>query len=586
MSKVKVLLLTCLLMLSVTNVLADDAIDYKLDEYPVRFVIMGDRTGGAVPGIYEQMVIEAERLKPDFVITVGDMIEGYTEDTTVLNNEWAEYLAIVEKFSCPIYYTPGNHDITSDPLVEPYQRYTGQKTYYSFNHRGLHFVILDNSRFEKAEEWPKEQLEWLKKDLQQNKDATHTFVFYHKPFWYNTLAVSKNDLLHDILVENGVDVVFTGHYHRYFVGEYDGIKYTTIGSSGGGMSPGPTGLGFHIAWVTVTDKDIYTTLIKKGGILPWDEVTADDLHFVGDLDNYAISFNNKVPVSNNLKIDNELFSITIQNLNDQSEVNDTLVWDIPEGWNIEPSEVHVVLPPGHKSEYQFNTSCSGGIYPVPEFSIDFPFKDTLDYMVNQELYISRSINCIKADKKPEIDGKLTEKIWNNPETKFFSYDGSITKVDATKFYFAYDNENLFIASHCLDSKMDSLYDSVTERDGAVYGGDCIGFFFQPDKTLDTVYQIYINPNGVVFDQKISFDTTGWYTATREWDGNYIVASSKNEDSWSLEVQIPLVELDAMAESGKSWGLNFRRKQKRLNTSGDWQIPIDYNPITFGELKMQ
>lgn len=586
MNKIKVILSVCMLMLLVVNVLADDIVDYKLDEYPVRFVIMGDRTGGAVPGIYEQMVIEAERLKPDFVMTVGDMIEGYTEDTTVLNNEWAEYLAIVEKFSCPIYYTPGNHDITSDPLVEPYQKHTGQKTYYSFNHRGLHFVILDNSRFEKAEEWPKEQLEWLKKDLQQNKDATHTLVFYHKPFWYNTLAVGKNDLLHDILVEDGVDVVFTGHYHRYFVGEYDGIKYTTIGSSGGGMSPGPTGLGFHIAWVTVTNDEIFIAPIKKGGILPWDEVTAYDLHFVGDLDNNAISFNNKVSVSNNLKIDNESFSITIQNLNDQSEVNDTLVWDIPEGWNIEPSEVHVVLPPGHKSEYQFNTSCFGGIYPVPEFSIDFPFKDTLDYMVNQELYISRSVNCIKADKKPKIDGKLTEKIWIDPEDKFFGSDGSVAEIDATKFYFAYDNENLYIAAHCLDSKMDSLYDSVTERDGAVYGGDCIGFFFQPDQALDTVYQIYINPNGVVFDQKISFDTTGWYTATREWDGNYIVASLKDEKSWDVEVQIPLVELNAKAESGKSWGLNFRRKQKRLNTSGDWQIPIDYNPITFGELKMQ
>ncbi len=586
MIKFRVLLSICLLMLFAITALADDSGDYQRGEYPVRFIIMGDRTGGAVPGVYEQMVAEADRLKPDFVMTVGDMIEGYTEDTTVLNNEWIEYLSIVKTFDCPIYYTPGNHDITTEPVIEWYVDHITDKSYYSFNHRGIHFVVLDNSRLNKTEDWPEDQLEWLKKDLQENSNATITLVFYHKPFWYNTLAAGKKDMLHDIFVEYGVDAVFNGHYHRYFVGEYDGIKYTTIGSSGGGMSAGPTGLGYHIAWVTVTENDIFATPIKKGGILPWDEVTSDDLHFVGDLDNYAISLNNKLSVSNNLKIDNASLSITIQNLNHQSEVNDTLVWDIPEGWNVEPSKVAVSLPPNHKSEYSFDVSCSGSLYPVPELSIGLPFKDTLDYKVNQELYISRSINCIKADNKPNIDGSLTEKIWIEAEDKFYGPDGTMSSIDPVNFYFAYDKDNLYIAAHCLDSKMDSLYDSVEERDGAVYGGDCIGFFFQPDISTDTVYQIYINPNGIVFDQKITFDTTGWYTTHREWDGKYNIASTVDEDSWNLEVQIPLVELNAKAESGKSWGLNFRRKQKRLNTSGDWQFPIDYNPITFGELKMQ
>jgi len=347
MNKIKVMLSICLLMLFAISVLADEAVDYQRDKYPVRFVIMGDRTGGAVPGIYEQMVIEAERLKPDFVITVGDMIEGYTEDTVVLHNEWLEYLQIVDIFSMPIYYVPGNHDITSDPLEDFYVKYTKQKPYYSFDHRGLHFVVLDNARYSKTEEWPEKQLEWLKNDLSENRDATLTLLFFHKPFWYNTLAKGESDLLHDILVENGVDVVFTGHYHRYFVGEYDGIKYTCIGSSGGGMSPGPTGLGFHIAWVTVTNDEIFIAPIKKGGILPWDEVTAEELYFANKIDDHAIRINNKVAVSNDLKISKASISITVQNLNDNLELNDTLVWDIPEGWTIEPTEIAVSLPPNH-----------------------------------------------------------------------------------------------------------------------------------------------------------------------------------------------------------------------------------------------
>lgn len=43
---------------------------------PVRFAIIGDRVGSAQPGIYEEIVSEIERLRPDFVVNVGDMIEG------------------------------------------------------------------------------------------------------------------------------------------------------------------------------------------------------------------------------------------------------------------------------------------------------------------------------------------------------------------------------------------------------------------------------------------------------------------------------------------------------------------------------
>lgn len=41
-----------------------------------RFSILGDRTGGARPGVYEQAGREIDQLQPDFVMHVGDLIEG------------------------------------------------------------------------------------------------------------------------------------------------------------------------------------------------------------------------------------------------------------------------------------------------------------------------------------------------------------------------------------------------------------------------------------------------------------------------------------------------------------------------------
>jgi len=45
-------------------------------------------------------------------------------------------------------------------------------------------------------------------------------------------------------------------------------------------------------------------------------------------------------------------------------------------------------------------------------------------------------------------------------------------------------------------------------------------------------------------------------------------------------------LGGIAEPGKKWKINFRRKQRRLDTVADWQVPIDYDPETLGFLLMK
>jgi hypothetical protein len=108
-----------------------------LEEHPMRFAVIGDRTGHAQPGIYEQVLEEIQRMKPDFVLTVGDMIQGYTDDTITIKDEWEEYLKLIEPLTAPIYFTPGNHDIGDSTARELYRRYIGEP-YYSFDVRGVH----------------------------------------------------------------------------------------------------------------------------------------------------------------------------------------------------------------------------------------------------------------------------------------------------------------------------------------------------------------------------------------------------------------------------------------------------------------
>ena len=98
-------------------------------------------------------------------MTVGDMIVGYTDDPELLNSRWNEYDSIIEPLTMPVYFTPGNNDIYNDVMEDIYRRRIGEP-YNSFDYQDLHFIILDNSRWESSAELPPEQIAWLEQDLQ------------------------------------------------------------------------------------------------------------------------------------------------------------------------------------------------------------------------------------------------------------------------------------------------------------------------------------------------------------------------------------------------------------------------------------
>ena len=560
-------------------------VEAQENECPIRFAVIGDRTGGHTPGIYGQIVKEIERLKPDFVMTVGDMIEGYTEDTTVVNKEWKEYKSLLTPLTAPIYFTPGNHDIWDDTSLELYENHIG-KPYYSFDIKNLHFIILDNSRWESSEELSEKQINWLISDLKKHKKAAYTFVFYHKPFWYETTAENESDTLHSLLRNFGVDAVFTGHYHIYFSGEYDEIIYTGVGSSGGGCDPGPTGLEYHFAWVTVDKKGISIALIKMGGVLPWDEVTASDLKFIDKIYLVGIDFEKPVCVKEDLTVADTKLVIEFNNLSPDFELEDTLHWEIPEGWFVEPENLHLKVKPGDSRTVEFKVKSEAKLYPVPVLSVHFPYAQGKNYELEKDLRIAREAYCYRAKTPPLIDGKISEPVWKNSVSRFFSPDGNPMSIDSVNFYFLYDEKNIYIAAYCKDLKIDSIAAGVTDHDGAVYGEDCVGYFFQPDIEKGIVYQIYFNPLGLVFDQKILVNLEAGFDADRTWNGTYEVKTIKGSDFWSIEACIPLDQFEIAIKPGQKWGLNFRRKQKRFNSSADWQVPITYDPETYGFLIMK
>jgi len=555
-----------------------------------RLAVLSDRTGGHHGGVYPSIIREIELLQPDIVVTVGDHIEGYGDDMELMTAEWDTVFAMLDELEVPVYLTPGNHDIWSDDSEELYRRRTTFDPYYSFDYGGTHFIILDTSRAESWEQVEEEQLAWLASDLDATVPEDQIFVFCHKPLWRMTVGSGEADPVHELLVEHGVDCVFTGHYHNFFSGTYDGILYTSVGSSGGVIprpetEPVARGEFFQFCWVTVHEDDVDLAIIDAGNVYPVDFHTLDDEGEIATIESNYV-FGSPVRVSGAAREAADVI-VTVEN-HGPVVIDDAITWNMPEGWEIAPTAAPVVVEPGETGEFAFSVLPPDSVFPAPSLALTYPMSNGMELVTDIPLRVVRTARAARFRTAPVIDGTLDEDCWASatPVTRLYpAYEDS--DIDGgTEFRFGFDDRNLYVSAVCHEPMVSEITAANEERDSAVYRDDCVGLFLQPAADEMVVSQIYCNPLGAVFDQRIEFNDAMVYTTDLTWDGEYDTAARVGEDQWVVEAAIPLSELGVAAADAGVWHANFRRKQQRVQGVEDWQIPIDYDPNTFGELVLE
>lgn len=157
--------------------------------------------------------------KPEFLIHTGDLTHLSTakEFDTV-----AEILKGVKVGQ--IYYVPGEHDVIGDN-VEYLQRFgkgTRGDGWYSFDHKGMHFVGLVNVASQGTDKGlgvlGGEQFDWLRTDLAGRTASTPIVVFGHVPLWsvYPQWGWGTEDGLQALalLKRFGSVTVLNGHIHQ------------------------------------------------------------------------------------------------------------------------------------------------------------------------------------------------------------------------------------------------------------------------------------------------------------------------------------------------------------------------------------
>ncbi|QFU77396.1 serine/threonine protein phosphatase [Halioglobus maricola] len=283
----KRLLNLLILALSIDALAADDirftapAVEGGL----VRFAIIGDLTGGEREGVFDAAVAALAQLNPDFVLSVGDLIEGGTEDVAQMEREWAAFTDRLTPLNMPLYPLVGNHDISNMAMREWWEGSVGPR-YYHFRLGDYLFLMLDSEDFSgqrfaeikqlrndavavyksqgpeaflatdysrlderKFGVMGRAQSDYFIQVLDKNQDAYWVFVLMHKPLW-DSASSGYADL--EQALGNFSYSVFNGHEHSYNREVRAGVEHIQMGTTGGEFTPKTRGEYMdHILWVTL-----------------------------------------------------------------------------------------------------------------------------------------------------------------------------------------------------------------------------------------------------------------------------------------------------------------------------------------------
>jgi outer membrane protein assembly factor BamB len=170
--------------------------------------------------------------RPDFIVNNGD-----TGDVG-----WEPLLALYQKLmtplvdsGIPVFTTVGNHDLDYagigvedlaeffDPLGPALIGRGG--TRYSFDHKGAHFVFMNNRPVSGLIRFNPEDLTWLRNDLEHVEADTPVLLVIHA-----NMRVDDTHRVVEILQKFKYPTVFQGHRHAEGIEAWGGVPVVLTGS--------------------------------------------------------------------------------------------------------------------------------------------------------------------------------------------------------------------------------------------------------------------------------------------------------------------------------------------------------------------
>ena len=216
-----------------------------------------------MPDVIRCLKRDLEGLAPDFILATGDISSHQTRDAMFASRD------LMDSLNVPYYPMGGNHDFvvkeSRDWFIEAFHAQLPEKrTFYSFDHKNIHFVVLDPwwkwtdgtiseiselfvaKRQEKtldAARWelPQEQMDWMKADLEAHAGQP-CIVSCHYPAMTLPKRCEHPGLKNAGTLENGDEIIevlrgypqvkayITGHMHMHIIEPDQGFTHVVTGA--------------------------------------------------------------------------------------------------------------------------------------------------------------------------------------------------------------------------------------------------------------------------------------------------------------------------------------------------------------------
>lgn len=596
MKKAFALLFTFLMLFCSSLLLAQKAIPVtnkrlNSDTTTFRFAIVSDRTGGMRAGVFKEAIQKLEIMQPEFVLSVGDLIDGYTEDSDVWNDQWDEFDAIVNYLSMPFYYVPGNHDTSNELLTHVWHERHG-RDYYHFLYKKVLFIALNTDEIEGGG-ISVDQSNYINTILSQNTDVDWTLIFMHRPLWsyedkqgYEAIEKSLNSRSYTL---------FSGHHHNYRYKVHNGMEHYTLATTGGGswMRNPQIGELDHITWVTMKPTGPTVAHIDINGIYDKTLVPDKDYEDINALRQgswlnikpkilssskiseltFTLSLDN--PTNRTLKINGNLnqlagFKASKSALNESISVGEAKTVDI----TYTPLTAMVDLTDftNKKQSLTFTASFDRSLEDLDEIQLETSARLLIDW--------PQQLKSIPSNQLIVIDGLMHDKAWENTpaivveQPQYVHEDWDWKGKDDGNFSFKITkNEDfLYVGIAFFDEKNIAVPDDLK----ALQDRFILHFSRLEEEKLTNAIEVQLAYSGKISAPLIE---------AKNMDRKNIQAAITRIDSTNqtLEIAIPISSLNFSIDDGFRFNVGIMDHDRPENTKPSvlwwrpiWGSKLDYN----------
>lgn len=201
--------------------------------------------------VLNKLIDEINTGRFDVAVCLGDLIQDIDDYGKDLENLY-RIIGILNNIKVPVYTIPGNHDMRSLTTDDIRQVFGYEKSSFSTDIAGYHFVFLSADGDNKVKNNSNKplltqriednDLKWLEQDLAKNELPCLIFIHFgvaeddmKDNFWFENnsekaLLNNRHDLKKILQIDKNILGVFCGHQHWTKHIKENGIDYYSIGS--------------------------------------------------------------------------------------------------------------------------------------------------------------------------------------------------------------------------------------------------------------------------------------------------------------------------------------------------------------------